>query len=149
MARLRSGQLYARTDYAVRSSFRRRADIIVLGGYHGENTGDWAMGEVLHAYARRSNRRAIRIKMSDIRRLAGNLPVIVGGGAVGTAETLAPLATLWQRHRFPLAIVGVEFSQDFTSYPPSIREMCGSARGVRRVSSPNDVATRTFGLTQI
>ncbi|MER8842441.1 polysaccharide pyruvyl transferase family protein [Mesorhizobium sp. M0913] len=65
--------------------------------------------------------------MKDIR---GDVPVIVGGGAVVTRGTMEILAAHWKRHRFPVAFVGVEFSSDFESYGSEVMEMFNCAKSI-------------------
>ena len=85
-----------RIRHFLRIRFPKRASIVFIGGYYGENTGDWAMGEALVAEASRRGITSRRLAMRDswrLRDMHGSL--VVGGGAVATAEALEPIAIEW------------------------------------------------------
>ncbi|UOM36760.1 polysaccharide pyruvyl transferase family protein [Acuticoccus sp. I52.16.1] len=130
-ARYAASSFFARSLHLVRSRQPHGADIILLGGYHGENSGDWAMGEALMAQARRSGLPARRLAMRDAPRLAESTrSIIIGGGAVATADALLPVAEAWSKHRFNVTFVGTDFASNLHEFDPMIREMCRAATSI-------------------
>jgi hypothetical protein len=129
-ARYVATKLRAKASYAA----RRRAtgaQLTLIGGCHGENTGDWAMSEVLMAEARRRGIIARRLAMRDAKLLSNApMPLIIGGGAVGTADALEPVAKAWSSLRFPVTFVGVDFAADLDEFSPEIRDMCRCATSI-------------------
>jgi len=112
----------------LRSTNRR---LMVLGGYHGENTGDWAMGQAIKSAARAQNIDAQLIAMRDIGRIETIAKhVIIGGGAVATPEALNPIADIWAEIPFRVTLVGVDFSASMNEFSPNVQRMCQAATSI-------------------
>ena len=124
-------KLLARVKHAIRSCVPKRVSISFIGGYHGENTGVWAMVEALLAEASRSGVTSRRLAMRDALKLcnmSGSL--VIGGGAVATADALEPIAAIWSEKHFPVNFVGVDFGMNLHEFSPMIRDMCHSATSI-------------------
>lgn len=124
-------KLSARTSHLVRIKTANQPSIVFMGGFHGENTGDWAMGDLLTETARSLGAKTLRLAMRDAASLEDiSAPVVIGGGAVGTEEALGPVAAVWSKRRFPVTLVGVDFAAKLHTFDVKIKEMCAAATSI-------------------
>lgn len=125
--------LFSKIEAKAINAIRVRAPmrpLTVLGGYHGENTGDWAMGTAIRAAATSQNIHARTLAMRDCERLKSARNVIIGGGAVATPEALKRVAEIWSSNPFRVALVGVDFSANMAEFSPQIQKMCQAATSI-------------------
>jgi polysaccharide pyruvyl transferase WcaK-like protein len=125
-------KLVARATHFARVRMPRQASVVFIGGYQGENTGDWAMGEALLSGAVDGGIAARRLAMRDAPRLRdmGCASLVIGGGAVATSDAMAPIAAAWSQAHFPVTLVGVDFAANLHEFDTTTREMCKQATSI-------------------
>lgn len=109
----------------------KNSSLVVLGGYHGENTGDWAMGEAILIAAAEQNIDARTVAMRDAQTVGESTKhVIIGGGAVATPEVLEVVAEVWAKNEFRVTMVGVDFSANMGEFSSLVQRMCQASTSI-------------------
>jgi len=91
-----------------------KADISIIGGYHGGNLGDMALGYSINDILReRKIRGSLQtIYNLDISPWKKNKLAIIGGGAVGYDDALKRIINIYKPDYNHVALLGVDFKED-------------------------------------
>ncbi|QDK78675.1 polysaccharide pyruvyl transferase family protein [Spirosoma sp. KCTC 42546] len=96
-------------------------DISVIGGYHGGNLGDMALGysvrDILLKRGLKSNLQTIY----NLEKWTKTKSAIIGGGAIGYIYSLEKIANQYKGNYGNIGILGVDFNEPF--YPQELMEL--------------------------
>lgn len=127
---------------ACAGQYLNRPDLAVIGGYHGGNLGDMALGGVVATAARKLNRRPGLQMIYNLQKWPAIHPAIVGGGAVTFPDLLERLKSRYRTRPESLAILGVDI-EDFeviARLAPFLKSIAYfSTRSKRQADQANEI----------
>ncbi|MFD1258257.1 polysaccharide pyruvyl transferase family protein [Mucilaginibacter terrae] len=97
----------------------------VIGGYHGGNLGDMALGKSVIDRLTANHIRSGLQTIYNLEKWPLAKKAIVGGGAVGYADSLSRVAKRYKGNYQNVALLGVDFNE--TSYPQDCLDLIRNA----------------------
>lgn len=89
--------------------YLNKPDLAVIGGYHGGNLGDMALGSGIVIPAEKMGLQAGLQMIYNLEKWSEVSPAIVGGGAITYRDCLDRLWSRYQNNPKSLAMVGIDF----------------------------------------
>lgn len=119
----------------------------VLGGYHGGNLGDMALGLSISTFSDKMNIRNGLQTIYNLDKWPKSPYAIIGGGAVGYLDSLYKVYNRYKGNFSKIGFLGVDFNE--ANYPDDIRQMLTEAafvscRSEKQANRINKIANRSI-----
>ncbi len=99
----------------------KKITVGVIGGYHGGNLGDIALGEsVLEVLHKRSVKSGLQT-IYNLEKWPSTPYAIIGGGAIGYIDSLRKIVNRYNGDYSKIALLGVDFNED--QYPDDCKNL--------------------------
>lgn len=121
------------------SQHLRKPDVGIIGGYHGGNLGDIALGESVRQLLLKKNVHGGLQTIYNLEKWPKTEFAIVGGGAVGYVDSLRRVALRYKGDFGKVALLGVDFNE--RNYPEDCVELI---RGAAYVSCRSEQQSITL-----
>jgi hypothetical protein len=107
------------------SQHLRKPNVGIIGGYHGGNLGDIALGESVRQLLLKKNVHSGLQTIYNLEKWPKTEFAIIGGGAVGYVDSLRRVALRYKGQFSKVALLGVDFNEK--NYPQDCVELIKGA----------------------